>query len=155
VTEGPPPLGLSEDEAFSPSLETKLLVFSGIGLAIIVGLVVVLQGVFLFTQENAKVAWEFWGNTDILGGLFVIIAISMFMGALLAISHNDNCLVLIFLGVLILEVTMLLAVIKVSDVDMRLLLFLLMLLPFAMFLMFQQDGVRKWIETPPQRGREM
>lgn len=153
MAENAPPLGLSEDEAYTPSLETRLLVLTGTGLALVVGLVVALQGLYLFIYEDARATWEFWGDTDVLGALFVVSALALFGGAILAVLHNDNCLVLIFLGVLVLEVTMLLAVIKVPDGDMRLLLFLLMLLPFATFLVFQHDGVRKWIGTPPQRDR--
>jgi hypothetical protein len=136
-----PPVGLSEEEAYEPTSLTRVLVAAGIILAILVGVVVVSQGAFLLMDEDAQSTWEFWGSTGLLGTLFIGSGLAVLFGAFLALVHNDNSLVLLFLGVLVLEVTMLIAVVKVTEGSLRGLLFLLMLLPFAMLMCFQNDGV--------------
>ena len=140
-----PPIGLAEDEAYTPSIVTRLLATIAISGSFIICLMLVLQGGTILGKEVAAGTWDFWGNTDLLGIVFILSGLVIGVGGYLALQGKDTSLVLSFLGILLFEVVMMVAVLRTPDASTRFLFFLVMLAPFFLLLVYQVESVRFWL----------
>lgn len=140
-----PPMGLSEDEAYDPPLWVKPVLFlSVIALVGMVLLVLVLGFALVAGDDNAVKAWDFWGNTDLLGGLLLASAVLMALGIAVLLRHNDDSLALLLLGATVFESAMLWGVVKFEGTGGPAMLLLVMLIPFLALFGLQAEEVRRW-----------
>lgn len=141
-----PPMGLSEDEAYDPPLWAKLvLALSVLALAGTVLLMLSLGIALVAGDGNAVKVWDFWGDTDLLGALLIASAILVSLGIGVLMMRNDNSLVLLLLGVVVFEVTLLRGVVRFEGSSGPTLFLLLMLIPFLALFGLQMNEVRRWL----------
>lgn len=140
-----PPMGLSEDEAYDPPFWVKPVLFlSVIALVGMVLLVLALGIALVIGDENTVKAWDFWGNTDLLGGLLLVSAVLMALGIAVLLRHNDDSLALLLLGAMVFESAMLWGVVKFEGTGGPAMLLLVMLIPFLALFGLQAEEVRRW-----------
>lgn len=146
VDDDAPPMGLSEDVAYDPPLWAKaVLALSVLALAGTVLLMVSLGIALVTGNENAVKVWDFWGNTDLLGGLLIAAAILVSLGIGVLMMRNDDSLVLLLLGVVVFEVTLLRGVARFEGAGGPTLFLMLMLIPFLALFGLQVTEVRRWL----------
>jgi len=138
-------MGLSEDEAYEPPLWVKPVLFLSVIALIGMVLLVLALGIGLVAGDDSTVkAWDFWGNTDLLGGLLLASAVLMALGIAVLLRHNDDSLALLLLGATVFEAAMLWGVVKFEDAGGPAMLLLVMLIPFLAIFGLQADEVRRW-----------
>jgi hypothetical protein len=145
-------IGLAEDEAYKPTWITRILVAVAVSASFLLSVMLMLQGWTILGSDAAQGTWAFWGNTDLLGILFFMSGLSLGAGGFLAIRGNDTSLVLTFLGVLVFEVVMLVAVLGTPDAATRFLFFVVMLPPFFLLLLYQVKAVSYWFFSFDRSG---
>jgi hypothetical protein len=145
VDEDGTPLGLSEDEAYEPSMWAKpLLLISVLALGGNLFFSVVL-GVLVLTDDVASVnAWDFWGDTDVLGALLILSAALITLGLGFFARRSDDSLALFLLGVIVFESAMLWGIVQFEGAGGPVMLLLLMLVPFLALFGLQTDEIRRW-----------
>ena len=141
-----PPVGLSEDEAYDPPFWAKpVLALSVLALAVTVLLMLSLGIALVAGDGNAVKAWDFWGDTDLLGALLIASALLVSLGIGVLMMRNDNSLVLLLLGVVVFEVVMLRGIVRFEGSSGPTMLLLLMLIPFLALFGLQITEVRRWL----------
>jgi len=145
VEDDTPPIGLSEDEAFRPRPLVVISAYGAVGATMGLGLLMVLQGATVLVYPEAREKWAFWGDPDVLASLLILSGTGLMAGGVLAMLRRDVSLVVILLGVMVFEVTMLFGVLFTENESERLLFLIIMFLPFAFLMVFQTDAVRQWL----------
>jgi len=139
-------MGLSEDEAYDhPFWVRPVVALSVIALGGMVLLIATL-GIALVTGDETTVkAWDFWGNTDILGGLWLVAALLMALGIALLLKRSDDSMALLLLGVMVFVGTMLWGIVKFEGAGGPTLILLLTLVPFLALAILQLEEARRWL----------
>lgn len=140
-----PPIGLSEDEAFRPKIWVVVLAGAAILTLAASGVYMMGQGATLQASSLARGVWDFWGPPRVLGALFLLSGLGMLSAAVLAALRRETSLAVGFLGVLLFEVVMLIAVLRVDDAGAKVYFFGVMLPPFLALLPFQVPQVGDWL----------
>ncbi|NIP36324.1 MAG: hypothetical protein GWN18_15315 [Thermoplasmata archaeon] len=138
-------VGLPEDEAYRPPvwvrpvLALSMLAFAGmfalqlgLGLALVAG------------NETSVKAWQFWGNTTVLGGMFLVSAILIGLGIVQILRRRDDSLALFLLSIVVLSTAMLLGIIRFDGSGGPTTLLVLMLIPLLAMFGVQSREVRRW-----------
>ena len=141
-----PPMGLSEDEAYDPPFWVKPVVALTV---LALGAMVLLTaslGIALVTGDESTVtAWDFWGNTDALGGMWLVAAFLMALGIALLLRRSDDSLALLLLGVMVFVGTMLWGIVKFEGAGGPAFILLITLIPFLALAGLQLEEVRRWL----------
>ena len=138
-------MGLSEDEAYNPPFWVKPVLFLSVIALVGMVLLVLALGIALVTgDENTVKAWDFWGDTDLLGGLLLASAVLMALGIAVLLRHNDDSLALLLLGAMVFESAMLWGIVKFEGSGGPAMLLMVMLIPFLALFGLQADEVRRW-----------
>jgi len=145
MVEGGPPVGLSEDEAYEPPGWARVVLVVSIIAHSTVVLALLPLGVFLVLgMEGASGAWEFWGDTTVLGGAFLVTSAFQVLGLALLARRSDGALVSFNLGTILLAATALWSVVTAEASAGTNILLLLLLLPFLGGFGVQSQGIRRW-----------
>ena len=143
-----PPLGLSEDEAFSAPTWVGLMIVLASLFLFLMALALIANGIIIaFDLLELGADWAFWGDTYLLGALLVVSGLLMLLGLVGLDRGNLNGLGGLFAGVVLFELVMLRAVLVTTSDTSRLVYFLVMLLAFLLLLPFQMRDVRMSIAT--------
>lgn len=139
-------MGLSEDEAYDPPFWVKPVVaLSTIALGGVVFLTASLGIALVIGDEATVTVWDFWGNTDLLGGLWLVTAVLLALGIAFIIRRSDDSLALLLLGVMVFVGTMLWGIIKFEGTGGPAFLLLFMLIPFLALAGLQFEETRRWL----------
>jgi hypothetical protein len=154
VNDAAPSLGLSEDEAYDiPAWGKPAMLLSALALVGTMLMAVILGTAMVIGDAHTLRSWDFWGNTDVLGGLLLVSAILLGAGLVVLIKRNDNSLALLLLGVVVFESAMLWGLFQLDRPGSPNNMLLVMLVPLLAVFGLQTDGVRRWFfVSPPGLG---
>ena len=140
-----PPLGLSEDEAYRPPAWVRpVLALCLLAFILMVALQALLGTALLLEDGSTLKAWDFWGNTSVLAGMFLASAALMALGTVLLLGHDDDGLSMLLLGLVVLAVAMLWGIVVFEGAGGPAALLLLMLVPLLALFGLQTSDVRRW-----------
>lgn len=146
MDENAPPLGLSEDEAYDPPTWVRPLVAISVLALAGTTLLLAVMGVALVTGDESTVkAWDYWGNTGLLGALWLVAALLMALGIAVLARRSDDSLAYLLLGVVVLVGTMLWAIVRFEEPGGPALILLVMLVPFLALGGLQMEEPRRWL----------
>ncbi|UCC92538.1 MAG: hypothetical protein JSW25_07690 [Thermoplasmata archaeon] len=144
-----PPVGLSDEVAFTPPGWAKpLLAISVLAMGGVLIFCLALGVMLLAGDVNAVKAWDFWGDTDVLGALLVMSSALLALGFAFLLKRSDDSLALFLLGIVVFEGTMLWGIVAFEGKGGPVVLLLLMVIPFLALFGLQTDEIRRWFFLP-------
>ncbi len=145
MQDGPPPVGLSEDEAYEPPRWVRPLLALSAAAFILMVFIQLVLAIALLTGDDATVkVWDFWGDPVVLGSLLMVSAALMALGVALLLRRRDDALALLLLGMALYEGTMLWGLVRFEGAGGPAMVLLLMLVPLLAMFGLQSMEVRRW-----------